>query len=374
MIEHCALDYDAPRAAEAMARAGLAPDYARTLLDGLWPNCDALPPAEAATQGRPLAPAALSWARGDEQAHWPAVAAAPPEAGSRGVARVPFKALETLWINTGTLCNLACSACYIESSPRNDRLVYFARADLAGLLDEIEREGMPTREIGFTGGEPFMAPDLPAMLADVLARGLSALVLTNAMKPMMRRRRELLALNEKFGARFALRVSLDHYTRDLHELERGAGSFAPTVEGLRWLARHGFDLSVAGRLFSGESESVARGGYARLFAELGLPPEAASPDRLLIFPEMVASAPTPGPRDDCWSAAGRRPDEMMCATSRMAVKRKGEANLSVVACTLLPYEPAFDFGATLKRAARDVSLGHSYCAQFCVYGGASCAV
>ena len=197
-------------------------------------------------------PAAFSWARG-EQAHWPAVAAAPPEAGSPGVARVPFKALETLWINTGTLCNLACSACYIESSPRNDRLVYFARADLAGLLDEIEREGMPTREIGFTGGEPFMAPDLPAMLADVLARGLSALVLTNAMKPMMRRRRELLALNEKFGARFALRVSLDHYTRDLHELERGAGSFAPTVEGLRWLARHGFDLSVAGRLLSGES-------------------------------------------------------------------------------------------------------------------------
>ena len=39
-------------------------------------------------------------------------------------ARVALKALETLWFNTGTLCNLTCHHCYIESSPKNDRLVY----------------------------------------------------------------------------------------------------------------------------------------------------------------------------------------------------------------------------------------------------------
>ena len=44
--------------------------------------------------------------------------------------------------------------------------------------------GFPTSLIGFTGGEPFMNPELAAMIEDVLSRGLHALVLTNAMKPM----------------------------------------------------------------------------------------------------------------------------------------------------------------------------------------------
>jgi hypothetical protein len=39
-------------------------------------------------------------------------------------AQVALQRLETLWLNTGTLCNLACATCYIESSPTNDALVY----------------------------------------------------------------------------------------------------------------------------------------------------------------------------------------------------------------------------------------------------------
>ena len=35
-------------------------------------------------------------------------------------AAVSLGALRTLWFNTGTLCNLTCAHCYIESSPRND--------------------------------------------------------------------------------------------------------------------------------------------------------------------------------------------------------------------------------------------------------------
>src|SRR5260221_5550742 len=95
-------------------------------------------------------------------------------------AHVDLKALETLWFNTGTLCNLTCRNCYIESSPRNDRLTYLTRGEVSGFLDEIERDALPTRLIGFTGGEPFMNPDIIAMLDAVLSRGLSALVLTNA--------------------------------------------------------------------------------------------------------------------------------------------------------------------------------------------------
>src|SRR5260370_33658180 len=97
-------------------------------------------------------------------------------------AQVALRALETLWFNTGTLCNLACHHCYIESSPRNDRLVYLSAAEVAEYLDEIERLHLGTGLIGFTGGEPFMNPELPAMLEAALPRGLHALVPTNAMK------------------------------------------------------------------------------------------------------------------------------------------------------------------------------------------------
>jgi len=79
-------------------------------------------------------------------------------------AQVPLDALQTLWINTGSLCNIECRNCYIESSPENDRLAYISRAEVSAFLDEIEREALPTREIGFTGGEPFMNPAFLAML------------------------------------------------------------------------------------------------------------------------------------------------------------------------------------------------------------------
>src|SRR6476660_5178455 len=79
-------------------------------------------------------------------------------------ARVALKSLDTLWFNTGTLCNLTCRHCYIESSPKNDRLVYLSAAEIAGYLDEIESLGLGTKLIAFTGGEPFINTALPAML------------------------------------------------------------------------------------------------------------------------------------------------------------------------------------------------------------------
>ena len=91
-----------------------------------------------------------------------------PDTTAKGQPRasVALDRLETLWINTGTLCNIACVNCYIESSPRNDRLEYIRAGELGALLDEIATLGLATREIAFTGGEPFMNPDMLAMTSD----------------------------------------------------------------------------------------------------------------------------------------------------------------------------------------------------------------
>jgi hypothetical protein len=204
-------------------------------------------------------------------------------------------------------------------------------------------------------------------------RGHEVLVLTNAMAPMRRHEAALLALRERYGARLTLRVSIDHHTPGVHEAERGPGSWAPMLAGLRWLSQHGFSLAAAGRHLAGEEEAEARAAYAALFAAEGIAIEAADPARLVLFPEMDAAADVPEITEACWGILGKSPQDVMCASSRMVVQRKGEPVPRVVACTLLPYDPQFDLGATLAEADRPVPLNHPHCARFCVLGGASCS-
>ena len=287
-------------------------------------------------------------------------------------AHVALGALETLWFNTGTLCNLTCGHCYIESSPRNDRLAYITTDEVRGYLDEIASLGLPTAEIGFTGGEPFMNPDLLDSVELCLERGFRVLILTNAMRPMMKCAERLRPLAARWGERLVLRVSLDHFGAALHEHERGPQTWQPTIDGLQWLAQKEFSIAVAGRLRWGESEAQMRDGYRRLFAGLGLPLDAGDPAALMLFPEMDETADVPEISTACWDHLGIKPDDMMCSSSRMVIKAKGGAP-QVMACTLLAYDSNFAMGASLAEAAGDVMLNHPHCARFCVLGGGSCS-
>jgi len=290
-------------------------------------------------------------------------------------ARVSLTALETLWFNTGTLCNIECASCYIESSPKNDRLVYLTAVDVASYLDEIERDNLGTREIGFTGGEPFMNPAMNAILEDTLDRGFDALVLTNAMQPLLRPsvKDGITRLVSTYGAKLTFRVSLDHYSIKLHDKERGPGAFAKAMEGLAFLSSLDAQITIAGRTCWDEEETSSRAGYAALFADQGLSIDADDPLALTLFPEMDEAIDVPEITTACWSILNVNPNDMMCATSRMVVKHKGADGPSVAACTLLPYDPQFDLGGTLADASRDVALNHRHCAKFCVLGGGSCA-
>ncbi|MGD8832764.1 MAG: radical SAM protein [Pseudomonadales bacterium] len=288
-------------------------------------------------------------------------------------ASVAPQALNTVWLNTGTLCNLTCEHCYIESSPKNDRLAYLTRADVRAVLDEIEAEQLPVSEIGVTGGEPFMNPDILAILEDCLARGFRVLVLTNAMRPMMKCANGLASLIERFGRQLTLRVSVDHFDRAKHQAERGRRSWEPTMKGLQWLAGQGCRINIAGRTFWGEPEAVLRAGFQSLFDTLGLDLDASDPADLVLFPEMDETADVPEITTACWGILGVDPADMMCASARMVVRRRGAGRPEVVACTLLPYQEAFSMGGTLRESLRPVALNHRHCARFCVLGGGSCS-
>ena len=149
-----------------------------------------------------------------------------PKITSKGERRaaVAFEGFKTLWFNTGSLCNIECANCYILSSPTADHFIYLTPDDMAPFLDELTAP----IEIGLTGGEPFLNPDSIRLCEMALERGHAVLILTNAMRPMMRPRVQagLLDLNTRFPGKMTLRVSLDHFTAEGHDAERGDG-FVP---------------------------------------------------------------------------------------------------------------------------------------------------
>ncbi len=300
-----------------------------------------------------------------------------PEITAKGETRasVPLMGASTLWFNTGTLCNIECVNCYIESSPTNERLVYMTTDEVRDYLDQIADRDWPVTEIGFTGGEPFMNPDMIDMTRLCLGRGFEVLILTNAMKPMMRPNMQagLIALQKEFGDKLTMRVSLDHFDPKYHDEERGAGAYDKTLIGMRWLRDNNLKMAVAGRTVWGDSDAQSRAGYGALFAAEGFAIDATNPGETVLFPEMDETVEVPEITTACWGILNKRPADVMCATSRMVVKRKGADKPAVLACTLLPYDPQFELGSTLEEAERPVSLNHPHCAKFCVLGGASCS-
>jgi uncharacterized Fe-S cluster-containing radical SAM superfamily protein len=290
-------------------------------------------------------------------------------------ATVALNNPQTLWFNTGTLCNIECVNCYIASSPKNDALVYITDTEVCDYLDQIEERKWGVREIAFTGGEPFMNPQMIDMTESALLRGYEVLILTNAMRPMMRKsmREGLLRLNAAYPGKMTLRISVDHYSADLHDAERGSGAFEKTLTGMKWLRDNGVTMAVAGRSTFGDSDTDSRAGYAAFFAEHNFNIDAQNPGMTVLFPEMDENVEVPEITTACWGILDKSPDAIMCASSRMVVKRKGADTPAVLACTLLPYSPEFELGATLAEAEKDVALNHPHCAKFCVLGGASCS-
>jgi len=220
----------------------------------------------------------------------------------------------------------------------------FSHPDVTAKGEKRARVGLTkTQEIGITGGEPFMNPDILKIMETSLKRGFKLLVLTNAMRPMMKCAEGLLKLNENYGEQMTLRVSVDHFKPELHEEERGANSWEPMMKGLQWLSENKFHIDVAGRTRWGEEEQELRDGF-----------------------DEITTA--------CWGILNVNPADMMCSSSRMVVKHKGDEKPSVQACTLLAYDQQFNLGNTIKEASKPVPLNHRFCAKFCVLGGGACSV
>ena len=285
-------------------------------------------------------------------------------------AFIEAKKIKTLWFNTGTLCNIECKNCYIESSPKNDRLVYITFEEVKLFIDEAINKNLGTKEIGFTGGEPFMNKDVLKMIEYSLSKNFKVLVLSNAMKPMLNKREDLLKINHQD---LTIRVSIDHYQKEKHEEIRGKNTFNVMMEGLKWLNQNNFNYALATRLLWGEQEDQLRDNFNLFIDKYNLKLDAKSKEQLVTFAEMDEKVETPEITTACWNLLGKNPDDIMCSSSRMVVKKKTSPKLSVIACTLLPYADEFDLGQNLTDSLKKIYLNHNHCSKFCVLGGSSCS-
>ncbi|PZS28940.1 MAG: radical SAM protein [Pseudonocardiales bacterium] len=171
---------------------------------------------------------------------------------------------DRLWLYSNFHCNLACSYCCAESSPRaSARLLPL---DLA-LEAADEFCGLAGRELLVTGGEPFLHPQIQAMIT-ALARKLPVTVLTNAMTFHHGPRRA--ALEAMPRDRVTLQVSLDSASPELHDEHRGPRSHAKTLAGIVQARELGFTVRIAATLHEDEADTA--GGLHTLLDTLGIEP------------------------------------------------------------------------------------------------------
>ena len=285
-------------------------------------------------------------------------------------AFIEARNIKTLWFNTGTLCNIECKNCYIESSPKNDSLAYLTFEEVKSFIDEAIDKNLGTNEIGFTGGEPFMNKDIMKMIDYSLRKRLKVLVLSNAMKPMLNRTKELIKLNH---SNLTIRVSIDHYEKEKHEEIRGKNTYDVMLQGLKWLNENNFNYTLATRLLWNEKEEDLRRNFGTFIKNNNLRLDTNSPKELVTFAEMDEKIDTPEITTSCWDILNKDPNDVMCSWSRMVVRKKNSKNPSVIACTLLPYADEFDLGETLTNSLQKIYLNHKHCSKFCVLGGSSCS-
>ena len=215
-----------------------------------------------------------------------------------------------------------------------------------------------------------MNKDIIKIIDYSLSKNFKTLVLSNAMKPMINKKEELLKLRNE---NLIIRVSIDHYTEEKHDLIRGAGAYKAMLEGLKWLNQNNFRYALATRLLWNESEAELRVNFRKFIEDNDLKLDANSKSELVTFTEMDEKKDTPEITTACWGILNKKPEDVMCSSSRMIVKKKNKITPTVIACTLLPYDENFDLGGTLTNSMKKMYLNHKHCSKFCVLGGSSCS-
>jgi MoaA/NifB/PqqE/SkfB family radical SAM enzyme len=279
---------------------------------------------------------------------------------------VPLHALDTLWFQVaGTLCNLACTHCFISCSPHNHTHEMMTLAQVEEHLLEAEKRGV--KEYYFTGGEPFMHRDILAMIAAALRRGPTS-ILTNGILIKRSVAGELRRLSDASEYSLDLRISIDGWDAATNDAIRGAGTFDRICEAIAHLSAAGLNpvLTVT-EACEGAGSQEGRVKFLEFLRSIGI-----SQPRLKIMPLLRIGAEEKRQRAyAAWETLAHRElsaadrEALQCSNSRMVTAS------GVWVCPILINSPSARLGATLSEAARPFKLAHSAC-YTCHVEGLSC--
>jgi len=287
----------------------------------------------------------------------------PAGLAEQSAPRVELSSLDTLWFQVaGTVCNLACSHCFISCSPTNHTHENLSLEDVRRHLAEAVELGV--KEYYFTGGEPFLNPDMEAILEATLEVG-PASVLTNGLLLDPERCRRLEGMADASDYSLDLRVSLDGYCAEQNDPIRGEGTFDRALQGVKNLAAAGLNPVLTVTEVHGES-STPRGKdkFFALLRSVGI-----DKPRLKVLPvfQIGAEAERSGAYES-WQrlrdgdAIEGSWDHLQCSSCRMVTDQ------GVWVCPILVNEPGGKMGESLADTLGPYPLEHPACWTCHVYG------
>ncbi|MGE0757765.1 MAG: radical SAM protein [Pirellulaceae bacterium] len=279
------------------------------------------------------------------------------------IPEVPLAHLDDLWFQvTGTLCNLACHHCFISCHPTNRAFGFLTFERVKSLLAESVAWGV--KEYYFTGGEPFLHPELVPMLCEALRYG-PATVLTNGTVLKEPWLTELREADDASLYSLEWRVSIDGFSPDTNDPVRGEGTFARAMRGVSQLVAHGFlPIITAARTWpEGEDRRVV-GQFVEMLRSLGY-----SRPRLKLLPALYLGAEAQRTRP--YSVDERVTPEMLadfdpstlvCHHSRTVTDR------GIHVCPILIESPGSLLGHSLDAARQPARLTEGACFTCYQYG------
>ncbi|MCI0637627.1 MAG: radical SAM protein [Gemmataceae bacterium] len=279
---------------------------------------------------------------------------------------IPLAHLDDLWFQvSGTVCNLACTHCFISCSPHNHSFGFLDFETVRTALEESVALGV--KEYYFTGGEPFLHPRMTEILELTLRYG-PATVLTNGtvFKDQWLQRLRVAADASNYSLEF--RVSMDGYTPEANDALRGHGTFERILRGVGQLLHHGFLPILTVTPANDEDDPQLFERFVRLLRENGY-----ERPRIKILPTLRIGAEAKRGRG--YDEHERVTVEMMegydqarlvCNHSRVVTDR------GIYVCPILLEAPDARLGDTLKEALAPFALAHQAC-HTCYQYGALCA-
>ena len=167
-----------------------------------------------------------------------------------------------VWLYANYHCNLACTYCLTESFPKAARRELGEQRMLTVAQEAAE---LGFTALGVTGGEPFLLPYLPELLAR-LAAILPLVCLSNGTLFSERRLERLRPLAELPAQ---IQVSLDRPEPDANDAMRGPENFRKVVEAIPRLVERGVRVRIATTVDAIDDQELQR--LCRLHRRLGVP-------------------------------------------------------------------------------------------------------